>query len=110
MAAFHDWIFLSFSSLLLIGQRQPTLPRLGENTQSVAFARPTKLILMLVVLILLATLLNEVGIDWPVFMRYVFATPPFVNGFALEFVVFSQFIVWFFADDFVERYVPKKIM
>ena len=73
-------------------------------------ARPTKLILMLVALILLATLLNEAGIDWPVFMRYVFTTPPFVNGLALAFVAFSQFIVWFFADDFVERYGSNKIM
>ncbi len=65
---------------------------------------------MLVALILLATLLDEAGIDWPVFMRYEFATTSFDNGLALAFVVFSQFIVWFFADDFVERYGPKKIM
>ncbi len=110
MAAFHDWIFLSCSSLLLIRQRQPTLPRPGEGSQAVAFARPTKLILMLVALILLATLLYEAGIDWPVFIRYFLATPPFVNGLALAFVAFSQFIVWFFADDFVERYGPNKIM
>ena len=110
MATFHDWTFLSCSSLLLIGQQKPTLPRPGEGSQSVAFARPTKLILMLVALMLLATLLNEADIDCLVFMRYVFATPPFVNGLALAFVAFSQFIVWFFADDFVERYGPKKIM
>lgn len=95
--------------MLLIGQHL-TLPRLGEGSQSVAFARPTKLILMLVALILLATLLNEAGIDWLVFMRYVFATLPLVNGLVLAFVAFSQFIVWFFADDFVEQYGPKKIM
>ena len=65
---------------------------------------------MLVALILLATLLYEAGIDWPVFIRYFLATPPFVNGLALAFVAFSQFIVWFFADDFVELYGPKKIM
>ena len=65
---------------------------------------------MLVALILLATLLNEAGIDWPVFILYVFATPPFINGLALAFVAVSQFIVWFFADDFVEQYRPKKIM
>ncbi len=87
-----------------------TSPRLGEGSQSVTFARPTKLILMLVALTLLMTLINEAGIDWSVFMRYVFATPHFVNGLAFAFVAFSQFIVWFFADDFVERYGPKKII
>ena len=96
--------------MLSIRQRQPTSPRLDEGSQAVAFACPTKLILMRVALILLATLLNEAGIDWSVFMRYGFATPPFFNGLALAFVAFSQFIVWFFADDFVERYGPNKIM
>ena len=74
------------------------------------FARPTKPILMLVALTLSAMLLEGAGIDWSViFMRDVFATPPFISGLALALVAFSQFIVRFFADDFVERYGPEKV-
>ena len=55
-------------------------------------------------------LLEGAGIDWSViFMRDVFATPPFISGLALALVAFSQFIVRFFADDFVERYGPEKV-
>ena len=74
------------------------------------FAHPTKPILMLVALTLSAMLLEGAGIDWSViFMRDVFATPPFISGLALALVAFSQFIVRFFADDFVERYGPEKV-
>ena len=74
------------------------------------FSRPTKPILMLVALTLSAMLLEGAGIDWSViFMRDVFATPPFISGLALALVAFSQFIVRFFADDFVERYGPEKV-
>ena len=103
-------IFTSCSSLLLIRFYQPAIPRPGEDSQSVTFARPTKPILMLVALTLSAMLLEGAGIDWSViFMRDVFATPPFVSGLALTLVALSQFIVRFFADDFVERYGPETV-
>ena len=103
-------IFTSCSALLLIRFYQPAIPRPGEDSQSVTFARPTKPILMLVALTLSAMLLEGAGIDWSViFMRDVFATPPFVSGLALALVALSQFIVRFFADDFVERYGPEAV-
>ena len=103
-------IFTSCSALLLIRFYQPAIPRPGEDSQSVTFARPTKPILMLVALTLSAMLLEGAGIDWSViFMRDVFATPPFVSGLALALVALSQFIVRFFADDFVERYGPETV-
>ncbi len=74
------------------------------------FARPTKPILMLVALTPLAMLFEGAGINWSViFMHDVFATPPFISGLALALVAFSQFIVRFFANEFVEQYGPEKI-
>ena len=103
-------IFTSCSALLLIWQHQPALPRAGEESQSENFARPTKPILMLVALTLSAMLLEGAGIDWSViFMRDVFATPPLISGFALALFAFCQFIVRFFADDFVERHGPETV-
>ena len=103
-------IFTSCSALLLIWQHQPALPRAGEESQSENFARPTKPILMLVALTLSAMLLEGAGIDWSViFMRDVFATPPLISGLALALFAFCQFIVRFFADDFVERHGPETV-
>ena len=103
-------IFTFCSAFLLIRLHQSALPLPGEDSQSVTFARPTKPIMMLVALTLSAMLLEGAGIDWSViFMRDVFATPPFISGLALALVAFSQFIVRFFADDFVERHGPEKV-
>ena len=103
-------IFTCCSALLLIRFYQPAIRRPGEDSQSMTFVRPTKPILMLVALTLSAMLLEGAGIDWSViFMRDVFATSPFVSGLALALVALSQFIVRFFADDFVERYGPETV-
>ncbi len=103
-------IFTVCSALLLVLQHQPALARPGEEGQSVTFVRPTKPIFMLVALTLSAMLLEGAGMDWSViFMRDVFGTSPFVNGLALAFGALSQFIVRFFADNFVEKYGPEKI-
>ena len=51
------------------------------------------------------------AIDWSViYMRDVFATPPVINGLALALTAFCQFITRYFADGFVDKYGPRRIV
>lgn len=103
-------IVTSLATLFLVVRYSPAAPRPTEEGQDVKFVRPTKPILLLVMLTLSAMLLEGASIDWSViFMRDVFATPPFVSGLALALGAFSQFVVRFFADHHVERHGPETI-
>lgn len=97
-------------SLWLFRDYQPA-PKRGDDTHGhILFARPTKPILWLVALSVSAMLLEGAGIDWSViFMRDIFATPPFISGLALIFFALSQFGVRFLADSYVERYGPERV-
>ena len=55
-------------------------------------------------------LLEGAGSDWSViFMRDVFATPPFVSGIAFAIGAFTQAMTRFFADSYVDRFGPTKV-
>lgn len=89
---------------------QPAAPRPSDGTSHQLFVKPTKPIMILVLLSLSAMLLEGAGIDWSViFMRDIFGTPPIVNGLALALFAISQFAVRFVADSFVEKYGAFKI-
>ena len=109
----HFGLFLTSVSLLTIGFAwgyHPAPERPNNSPQSPKLIRPTKGIMVLVVFTLSAMLIEGAGIDWSViFMRDIFATPPFINGVALAVGALAQFIVRFFADNLVENYSAKKV-
>ena len=114
ISAFHhlaSFIILSLSlSFIIFKNYRPAPKRPDDADGPVLFTRPTKPILWLVALSLSAMLLEGAGIDWSViFMRDVFATPPFISGLALAFFALSQSITRFVADDYVERFGPEPI-
>jgi len=109
----HFGLFLGAVSLLTAGfvwGYQPAPERPNDSPQSPKLIRPTKGIMVLVVFTLSAMLIEGAGIDWSViFMRDIFATPPFINGAALAVGAFMQFTVRFFADSYVENYSAEKV-
>lgn len=86
-------------------------PPLADNKdQTPMFVKPTKPILILVLLTLSAMLVEGTTIDWSViYMRDTFETAPFVSGLALAFAALFQFITRFFADKFVNQYGPEYV-
>ena len=114
LSAFHHlagfFIANSILAIMLFRNYQPAPRRPNDEGGHILFARPTKPILWLVALSLSAMLLEGAGIDWSViFMRDIFATPPFISGLALALFAISQFGVRYVADGFVERFGPEKI-
>ena len=109
----HFSAFLIVVTLFSIGfvwRYQPAPERPNDNTQNPKFIRPTKGIMLLVVFTLSAMTIEGAGIDWSViFMRDIFATPPFVNGVALALGALTQFVIRYFADGYIERYSAEKI-
>lgn len=90
-------------------QPAPHRPSAPETTPM--FVRPTHAVMILVYLTLPAMLAEGSAIDWSViYMRDVFGTPPFINGLALALTAFCQFITRFFADRYVDRFGPRKIV
>ena len=72
---------------------------------------PTYAVMILVCLTLPAMLAEGSAIDWSViYMRDVFDTPPVINGLALALTAFCQFITRYFADGFVDKYGPRRIV
>ena len=109
----HFGLFLGAVSLLtgaFVWSYTPTPQRPNDSPQSPKLIQPTKRIMVLVVFTLSAMLIEGAGIDWSViFMRDIFATPPFINGAALAVGALTQFIVRFFADDYVEHHSAEKV-
>jgi MFS family permease len=109
----HFSAFLIVVTLFSIGfawRYQPAPERPNGNTQNPKFIRPTAGILLLVVFTFSAMTIEGAGIDWSViFMRDIFATPPFVNGVALALGALTQFGIRYFADGYIERYSAEKI-
>ena len=109
----HFSLFLGAVSLLtgvFVCGYTPAPERPNDSLQSPKLIQPTKGIMVLVVFTLSAMLIEGAGIDWSViFMRDIFATPPFINGAALAVGALTQFIVRFFADDYVEHHSAEKV-
>jgi MFS family permease len=98
-----------FSSTFIFGY-QPASPRPNINTQGPKFIIPTKEIMVLVIFTISAMAIEGAGIDWSViFMRDIFTTPPLINGAALALGAFSQFIVRFFADQYLDQYGAETV-
>ena len=109
----HFSLFLGAVSLLtglFVWGYTPAPERPNDSLQSPKLIQPTKGIMVLVVFTLSAMLIEGAGIDWSViFMRDIFATPPFVNGVALALGALTQFVIRYFADGYIERYSAEKI-
>ena len=104
------FILNSLIALIVFRHYEPAPKRPDDEGEHILFARPTKPILLLVALSISAMLLEGAGVDWSViFMRDIFATPPFVNGLALTLFAMSQAIVRYVGDHFVDRYGPEKV-
>ena len=114
LSAFHHmagfFVVNTVLAIIIFRHYKPAPKRSDDEGGHILFARPTKPILLLVALSLSAMLLEGAGIDWSViFMRDIFATPPFINGLALALFAISQFGVRYVADSYVERFGPEKV-
>ena len=102
-------IIVTVLMLVFFHNFEPAAARSTTEGKAPRFAIPTPGILILVACTLSAMLLEGAGIDWSViFMRDTFATGPFVNGLAIAFGAYSQGIVRYFADPFVDRLGPVR--
>ena len=93
---------------LIMGRFEAAEHRSGGNTDDgPKFARPTLAILVLVCVTMAAVMMEGAGIDWSaIYMRDVFASEPFLAGFAVALGAGAQAIMRFLADGFVERSNP----
>jgi MFS family permease len=93
---------------LILGRFDPAPHRAGTSAEKPPrFAMPTMAIMALVAVTLSAMIMEGAGIDWSaIYMRDVFAVPPFVSGFAVALGAGAQALTRFFADPYVERYSP----
>jgi MFS family permease len=96
---------------LLLGSYNPAPKRPGVDEEAVPLvARPTSAIMVLVGVTLSAMLMEGASIDWSaLYMRQEFGATPFLSGFAVAVFAFSQWLMRFFADGFVERYSPAGV-
>lgn len=97
-------------AFILFWNFDPAPSRSSEEETGPKLVKPTAGIMLLVTFTLSAMLLEGAGADWSViYMRDIFATPPFVNSLALAFGALTQAFVRYFADGFVDRHGPVKI-
>jgi MFS family permease len=96
---------------LILGRFDPAPHRAGTSDEKPPqFAAPTMAIMALVAVTLSAMIMEGAGIDWAaIYMRDVFAVPPFLSGFAVALGAGAQAVTRFFADPFVERYSPTTV-
>jgi len=102
---------ICIATLVVLGQFHPAEHRSGGSTEpGPRFARPTGAIVLLVSVTMSAMIMEGASIDWSaIFMRNVFASEPFVAGFAVALGAGAQALARFFADGFVERYSPVAV-
>ena len=93
---------------LIMGRFEAAEHRSGGNTDDgPKFAQPTLAILVLVCVTMAAVMMEGAGIDWSaIYMRDVFASEPFLAGFAVALGAGAQAIMRFLADGFVDRSNP----
>ena len=96
---------------LILGRFDPAPHRTGSSDEKPPqVAVPTMAIMALVAVTLSAMIMEGAGIDWAaIYMRDVFAVPPFLSGFAVALGAGAQAVTRFFADPFVERYSPTAV-
>ena len=96
---------------LILGRFDPAPHRTGtSDDKPPQVAVPTMAIMALVAVTLSAMIMEGAGIDWAaIYMRDVFAVPPFLSGFAVALGAGAQAVTRFFADPFVERYSPTAV-
>jgi len=93
------------AALLVLSAFSPAPAREASIGAGPRFVRPSGPILVLVAFTLSAMLLEGAAADWSViFMRDVFATPPFVSGLAFALGALAQAVARYFADALVERH------
>ena len=102
---------ICIATLVVLGRFHPAEHRSGGSTEpGPRFARPTGAIVLLVSVTMSAMIMEGASIDWSaIFMRNVFASEPFVAGFAVALGAGAQALARFFADGFVERYSPVAV-
>jgi len=104
-------LIVVMATAIIFIRYQPAPPRPTTAEGVAMFVRPTYAVMILVCLTLPAMLAEGSAIDWSViYMRDVFDTPPVINGLALALTAFCQFITRYFADGFVEKYGPRRIV
>ncbi len=85
----------------------PAPSRTGGDAPARGIARPTRPIMLLVLVTLSAMLMEGAGIDWSaIYMDSTFSSGAFIAGFAVAVVTLSQAIARYFADGFVDKYSP----
>jgi MFS family permease len=96
---------------LILGRFDPAPHRTGGSDRKPSqVAAPTIAIMALVAVTLSAMIMEGAGIDWSaIYMRDVFAAPPFLSGFAVALGAGAQAVTRFFADPYVERYSPTVV-
>ncbi len=102
---------VALATWVCLADFQPA-PKRGsdQNAAHSVIARPTPAILVLVAVSLSAMLLEGASIDWSaIYMSSVFDALPFLGGLAVAAAAFSQAVVRFFADGFVDRFAPANV-
>jgi MFS family permease len=96
---------------ILLGKFQPSPTRTIETDQErPKFALPSLPILALVAVTISAMLMEGAGIDWSaIYMHNIFNSGPFIAGFAVSVVTFTQAITRFFADSHIEKHSPSSV-
>jgi MFS family permease len=96
---------------LFLGRYEPSPHRAGVNAEPAPrFAVPSLAIGVLVAVTLSAMIMEGASMDWSaIYMRNVFASEPFLAGFAVAVFAFSQATTRFFADSFVETHSPQAV-
>lgn len=86
-------------------------PSRTDNTEPASmFARPTRPVLILVMVTLSAMLMEGAGKDWSaIYMDDVFGSGPLIAGLAFAIVAGSQALARFVADGFIDKYSPDSV-
>ena len=111
---FWHFLLLAVATTLFCSHyflRYQQAPERASDAEATSlFVRPTKAIMVLVLLTLSAMLVEGSAIDWSViFMRDIFQTVPLVSGLALALAALCQFVARYFADGYVERFGAQRI-
>lgn len=97
-------------TLVVLGKFEPAPVRPQVETDTPRFAVPSRGILVLFAFTLSAMLLEGAVADWSIiFMRDTFDLAPFINASAFAIGAFSQAVMRYFADGFVDRFGVSRV-
>lgn len=98
------------ATLIVLGKFQPAPARPQAETETPRFALPTFGIFVLFMFTLSAMLLEGAAADWSIiFMRNTFDLAPVINASAFAIGAFSQAVMRYFADGFVDRFGVSRV-